>query len=620
MGDQFLNTLLQNAAFLVVLMPLVGALLVACSASLGAEAARRTAQANALVTASLAVTMAVHLANVSAVERDGGGVVSRNVHWLGAVERVVTVEVPESNVGDAEANAQLVGPDVRARFSVDGINVWFVVLLTVAMFPVLRSGPGDDGGGAGFYVLLLVHEACLLGTFLAADVALFAFCAEASLVPAYLMIGGWGGFERRTAALRWFLFQGAAGAAIVAGLVLLVLAARWSGPDGAAAAISFSIPDVAFRLATSNHEFWRAVEPWAFGVLLVGFLVRSAVVPLHTWFVPVALESPPATALLLTTSGVPVGLYGLLRFVVPVFPQACAFFSGALVSWGVLGFLFASLLVLAQGNLGKFVACATLAHTAACLAGIFSIDPTGLTGAVLLAVHHGAAVGLLVYVVGRLNERFETSDVEAFGGLARNFPRLALLFGLAVLAVAGCPLGSGFVASLLVVKGVFGVSGGLALWYLVGTLLLAWSMLWNLQRLLQGRQRMPLVRRPQDAEPRGGAFDSGQPRTDLPTDLGWGETLAALPLVVIVLWLGIWPRTFVDVTEIAVRRAMLPYGRFESAAVDRDATERSRLAATRRGALRVDSEATSDVGEVHARAPLRVAAKRALAHAGGEAR
>lgn len=536
----FVTTLLRNAPFLVVTLPVLGAVLVAVSSPLGTAAARRTAQANALVTALVALAMAAYYVRT---HPEGYPMAARVLPWLAFY--TPDEASADSDDGETAADPDEVewvsrGPDVRIAFSVDGANLWFAVVLCLTMFAACEAGPSDGRWGPVFYVLLLLWEACLLGAFLAADIVLFAVCAEMTTIPVFLMLGGWGGLDRRTAAARWLVVRGLSGACVVVGLACLVVVARWpyellSGSRDITLSIVRVMASLLSPTTQQVDELWTVIGPWAIGLLMFGFLLRAAAIPLHTWLVPVSLDAPPATNVLLLTGSLNLGLYGLLRFVVPFAPKLLGDAGGTLVGLSVTGAVFAGMLVLAQGNLLKFAACASLANVAVSVAGLFTGSSLGATGAVVFAVHHAAALGLFAYVVGCLTTRFDTADVEAFGGLARRSPRLAVLLGVSLLAIVGFPLTSGFVGRLLLFDGLFRQSSLLAAWAGIGTLLMVWAGLWTLQRLLAGRARLPIV---------VGRVDGEVPEPDLT----WGETAAALPLVVIVLLLGVWPRPVVDAT------------------------------------------------------------------------
>lgn len=527
------TTLLRNAPFLVVMLPLAGAVLVGISASLGTLAARRTAQANALITTLLALAMA------SFYVVEYGGSASMSARVLPWSELSVVVGEPDE---EGRVPTEFRGPAVRFAFSGDGLNVWFALVVCLAMFAVLQVGPDDGRWGAAYYALVLIWEACLLGAFLADDLLLFAVFSEASILPAFLTIGRWGGLERRPAAARWLVVRVLSAAFVVFGLVGLSVVSRGTG--GTATGNRGAIAGGFVPSVDQNWlETWDVVGPWIVAALVVGFLLRAAVIPLHTWLVPVSLDAPAGSNLLLIAGSVNVGLYGLLRFVAPLVEVTIGTWTMTLAGVAIAGSLFASLLVLAQGNLLKFAACATLANVAACAAGVFADSGAGAVGSVIHAVHHAAAVGLLAYVVGRLNERFGTADVEAYGGLARRCPRLAGLLFVSILAIVGAPLTSGFVSRWLLLSGTFRTSPTFVVWFGVGTLILAWAGLWTLHRLLAGRLRLPVVvgREPPAV-----------------VDLDLGETTAALPLVAVVLWIGCVPSTFVGVTAASIPGAAEP--------------------------------------------------------------
>lgn len=570
--ELFFAVLLRNAPLLLVLLPVIGAGLVLATLPMGGLAARRTSQANALVTMALGIAMAVHYVNVVAPQRAGRIATTRSRDWMTS-RPTAPRESDAAKSGDAVDEPSVVGPPVRVVFGVDGLNLWFAVLTTFAMFPVLQLASADDRDGPA-YVLLLLYEACLLGAFLAMDALLLCVFTETAVVLAFPLIGVWGGYERRPAALRWLTFQLVAGTLVLAGMVLVVVARRWALADGSEPpTVTFSLvelvaPSGTARARIEQHPLWVGYAPWAFGALLTGCAIRSAWIPAHTWLVPVTMQSPPAFALLLAAGGAKIGLYVMLRVVLPIFPAESAAVAPTMVALGVVGVLFGALLTLAQGNLSKFVSCATLTYAAAGLAAAFDRSVEGVTGSILLAIHHGCSAGLLTYVVLLLGERYDTYDVEAFGGLARRYPRLAILFGFALFTLLGVPGGSGFVAGLMVAAGVYSTSGILLALLFAGGLLTAWALLWTSGRLFGGRFREPVM-----GDPGAGR----EPRTEADTvlDLGWFECAAAVPLVVGVLWIGLWPSSVVD--SISASSVRILESHDDSRTTGNEATRSSKL-------------------------------------------
>ncbi len=522
-----LEALLQNAASLLFMLPAVGALLAFASAPLGVDAVRRTAQSNALVTALFAVAAVSHHVAVDSPRLDGRTAETRAWNWTAT---------PQVTTTDTDRKLEWTGPRVQFVFGMDGTNAWFVLLAVCGVFPVLQLAPADDDS-RGLYVLLLLVQACTLGAFLATDVLLFCLLSETSVLLTFLLIGTYGGHERRAVAGRWLVTQATAGVLVLVGLMLVVLLRTWSLADeNGANSVSFRVLDLQ---RFDDSVLWADWAPWVFPLLLAGLTLRAAAFPLHTWFVPVSQESPRPLALLLLVAGTKVGLYGVVRFVVPVFPEACTAALPVLTSVAVTGVVFAGLLTLAQGNLSKFVSCISLAFFSSALLATFTLTPKGLSGAVLTLVHHGCAIGLLAYVVHSLAERYDTYDVEAYGGLARRFPRLALLCTVSILAAAGVPGTLGFVGQLLVASSLFATSGRLLFGQMLGTFLLTWALLWTWNRLFRGRFREPVV-----GDPGSGRFP--RPESHRAEDLGWSECLSAVPLLVLLFGLGCWPKPVVD--------------------------------------------------------------------------
>ncbi|MEX0716224.1 MAG: NADH-quinone oxidoreductase subunit M [Planctomycetaceae bacterium] len=612
MPDFFIK-LLDNVVFLMVLLPLVGAALVVASARMGEEAIRRTALVNVLFSCALAIGMVAHFSSGAAdsvevlVDEDDHLVAPRETRDAGGPRLATPMRWLAASDGK-----RVVGPDVRLSFGVDGLSLWLIAMVPFVMLAALCAAQDTAGERpAVFHALLLGAQAGAIAAFAARDVVLFVVALETTLLCTFLLLGNWGGYDRRTVARKFLAYNLAGGLLVIVGLIgLVIVEQRMRG--GAVASTAFATPATfayerlvdplpsaspetntlpgPLELAgssTARGEQWAAAAPWIFAALLIGFAIRAGTFPFHTWLTSANLEATASTSVFLTAVQINLGLYGLLRFVVPLFPDMCLIAADGLVGLGVFGAAYGGLLAIAQGDLKKLATYVCVAHIGICLAGIFSLTQTGLSGAVLLLVTHGLGIALFLSLIGLLERRYRTRDMEPFGGLAARRPRLAGALAFAALTLAGAPGLGTFLGETLAVMGVYRgfAPGGTHLprtaLALVATLLVAWALFGMIGRILRGRFREPgsgmIYASQSGTSPlpfrdgmRGASPDDGDsvvaiplpPRAPAaPRDASWSDLCPLLPMAAAVIWLGTMPQFFLDETGPAVDRALAGYPR-----------------------------------------------------------
>jgi NADH-quinone oxidoreductase subunit M len=433
--------------------------------------------------------------------------------------------------------------DIRFSLALDGLSLWlFTLTALLLLVAVLVSWEAIQEQAPLYYRLLLMLGSGMLGVFAARDIILFYVFFEFTLVPLFFLIGIWGSTERRYAAAKFFLFTLTGSLLTLVGLLVLVLWDAYGGPAGdgppvLARTMTFSIPELTRRLA--EHPMPAALQLWVFLALAAGFAVKVPLVPLHTWLPLAHVEAPAAGSVLLAGVLLKIGSYGFVRFSLPMLPLATARCMPWLVGLSVVGIIYGALVALAQSDLKRLVAYSSVSHMGLCMLGVFAVNRLAIQGSVLQMVSHGLATGGLFALVGMLYERYHTRQIADFGGIARETPRLAFFMVLLALASAGLPGLSGFAGELLVLLGMFqrawaGPAGPwtaayrfLAVLAASGMILGAWYMLGLVQRVLFGplRQadRRPAVR-----------------------DLGLREIAALAPLAVLIVWIGVQPRLFLD--------------------------------------------------------------------------
>lgn len=382
-------------------------------------------------------------------------------------------------------------PTLRVNYlvGIDGISVLFLpftALLFVGV--VVASWTGVRQMPRLYYSLLLLQAAATLGIFCALDVVLFFLFWELSLLPFYFLVSLWGiGPNRRYAATQYTLVMLAGGVPLLFGFLALIF-----GQAGAVAA--FDLPTLL------NSHLPHDTQMLVFVLLLMGFAVNIPVFPLHGWLPLLAMEGPVAAVALLT--GLKLGAYGLIRFAVPLAPQAAQELHWLLAGLGVVGVLYGALLAMAQTNLRALLAYASLSQAGLVLLGIAAFNLQGLQGAVLQLLNFTVAAGGLFLVAGFLQHRIGSTDVVSLGGVARSMPMLASFFLLFGLAGMGVPGTNGFPAELLIFIATLQSHTGAGLAALFGMVLTAGYFLTAYRRAFLGPIDNPAIATARDLRPR----------------------------------------------------------------------------------------------------------------------
>ncbi len=438
---------------------------------------------------------------------------------------------------------------------IDGISLWLVGLTALLMIPsVLVSWESITDRVAEYYALLLVLETGLLGVFCVFDLILFYVFFEFTLIPLFFLIGIWGGPERRYAARKFFIYTLAGSLITLVGLVAFVLT-LYSGSNPAwqilklsgieNPGLTFSIPELArdmsqqLRIAGANatvKEYWFHKQAWIFLALFLGFAIKVPLVPFHTWLPLAHTEAPTAGSVLLAGVLLKLGTYGFLRLCLPLLPYASLNLGVPLVAGlAVVGIIYGALCALAQADIKKLVAYSSVSHLGFCMLGMFALNAQGLTGSVVQMINHGLSTGALFLLVGMLYERYHTRQISDYSGMAARLPLLATFMVFMCLSSIGLPGLNGFVGEMLCLIGMFKAHTAYAVVGTAGIILGAWYLLSMLQRVFFGPLREP---------------EHGEEHV---TDLKPRELAALAPIVVMCVWIGVYPKTFVDVIRPEVQ-------------------------------------------------------------------
>lgn len=405
-------------------------------------------------------------------------------------------------------------PSIRYHVGLDGLSLWLVILTTLLTpIGVLVSWRHISRRVKEFYALFLLLEFGLIGVFVALDLVLFYVFWEISLVPMYFLIGVWGHERRIYAAVKFFLFTMAGSVLMLAAIIYLY---TYAG--------TFDYTEL-LRLQTAGALHFRGTE----GLLLflaffLAFAIKVPLLPLHTWLPDAHVEAPTAGSVMLASVMLKMGCYGLLRYSLPLFPQASRDCAPWIVALAIAGIIYGALVALVQPNMKKLVAYTSVSHLGFVVLGIFTFTPLGLDGAVYQMINHGISTGALFILVGYLYERRHSLEIADYGGVATPAPNLAAVFMITALASAGLPALNNFVGEYLVLQGAAQVDFRWAALAATGVILAAGYLLWLYQRVFFGASP-PEVR-------------------EHVHDMSKREWAAMLPLVVLMVWLGTATTTF----------------------------------------------------------------------------
>lgn len=427
---------------------------------------------------------------------------------------------------------------IHLRFAVDGYNV-YLLLLTALLFPVVLACAWQtkEGRSPLFLALLLALQAALLGTFLAQDLLVFFVLWEAVLLPMVLLILVFGGPQRRRAALTFFLYT-------MAGSVLLLAAVIWLGAEHARQTGQWAFDYASLQALPLTLGQQRFV----FIAVVLACAVKSPLFPFHAWL-PLAYGEASASGTALMAGVLSkMGAYGLLRLAVPFCPDVAQDWAPLLVAWASISIFYGAVLALRQQHYKLLVAYASLSHMGYIVLGIFSLQATGLHGAMVQMLSHGLAVAGLFLLLGLLEQRHGGAYLQVHG-LATRAPGLAVVLMLFVLASLALPLTSGFTAEFMVLLGAF--TSGLAHWQagagvgmLLAALLAATGVVLGATYMLQFARSLVFD-------------DSSRPGAPAP-DLRPRELLALAPLLLLILWLGVRPGPWMDKVDAAVISMVRP--------------------------------------------------------------
>jgi len=427
-------------------------------------------------------------------------------------------------------------PSIGAGYNlgIDGISFLLIMLTTLlGWISILSSWTAIENRVKEYYVWFLVLQTGMLGVFMALDFFLFFVFWEAMLVPMYLLIGIWGGPRKLYAAIKFFLYTLLGSVLMLLGILFL-----YFHHHTVTGVFTFSIPEL-YKTAPMI-PFQYAI--WLFVAFFIGFAIKVPMFPFHTWLPDAHVEAPTAGSVILAGVLLKMGTYGFVRFSLPFFPQvlnsSATFLNvtarGWIIGLSLVGIIYGALVSLMQKDMKKLVAYSSVSHLGFCTLGIFALNSTGLSGSVLQQVNHGISTGALFLIVGILYERRHTREIAEYGGISNVMPIYATITMIMFLSSMGLPLLNGFVGEFTILQGAFTANWKWAAWAAPGVVLAAAYLLWLYQRVFFGTVTNPKNEKLHDLTPR--------------------EILTFAPLIIMALWIGLYPKPFFQILEQPVNQ------------------------------------------------------------------
>jgi NADH-quinone oxidoreductase subunit M len=406
--------------------------------------------------------------------------------------------------------------NIGYKMGIDGISMLFVMLTTLLTpICILASWENIDDRVKEYMISFLVLETFMIGMFCALDLVVFYIFFEAVLIPMFLIIGIWGGPRRVYASFKFFLYT-------LAGSVLMLLAIMAMYFDAGTTDIQ----------GLMVHRFPAELQTWLWLAFFASFAVKIPMWPVHTWLPDAHVEAPTAGSVILAAVLLKFGGYGLLRFSLPMFPEASVMFTPLIYTLSIIAVIYTSLVALAQEDMKKLIAYSSVAHMGFVTIGAFTLTVQGIEGAIFVMLAHGVISAALFLIVGVVYDRIHSREIAVYGGLVHRMPGYSLIFMIFMLGSVGLPGTAGFVGEFLVLVGAFKANTWVAALAATGLILGAAYMLYLYQRVIFGsltKDSLAAIK-----------------------DMSLREVAIFAPLIVLVILMGVYPAPFLDIMHVSV--------------------------------------------------------------------
>jgi NADH-quinone oxidoreductase subunit M len=410
---------------------------------------------------------------------------------------------------------------------IDGISVYLILLATILTPLAILASWSISDRAKEYFVFMLLLETGMIGVFVALDLFLFYLFWEVMLIPMYFLIGVWGGERRIYAAMKFVLFT------MIGGVLMLVaILALYFMHGNATGQFTFSYPAILAALTNKMLVITPQEELLLFLAFFLAFAIKVPLFPFHTWLPDAHVEAPTAGSVLLAGVLLKMGTYGLIRFSLPLFPNMSHLLAPLISVIAIIGIIYGALVAMVQPDMKKLVAYSSVSHLGFIVLGIFSFTAEGVEGAVYQMLNHGVSTGALFLLVGMIYERRHTRLISEFGGIANRMPVYAAVFLFVTLSSIGLPGLNGFVGEFLVLLGTFGANPTYAAFAATGVILSAVYMLWMFQRVVWG--------------------EVTNPHNDSLADLNVRERLTMVPLLILIIWMGVYSNHFLRPMDTSV--------------------------------------------------------------------
>ncbi len=413
---------------------------------------------------------------------------------------------------------------------VDGLSL-LLVMLTTFLTPIalLSSWNSIEKRIKEYTVMILLLETGMVGVFCSLDMFLFYIFWEAMLIPMYFIIGIWGGSNRIYAAIKFFLYTMFGSLLMLVAIIILAYYPA-TQPGG-------TFTTGLLELYSVGPAIPLSLQLWMFLAFALSFAIKVPLFPFHTWLPDAHVEAPTAGSVLLAGVLLKMGTYGFLRFCLPLFPQAARFFMPYMATLAVAGIIYGALVSMVQTDIKKLVAYSSVSHLGFVVLGIFALTEEAIQGSIIQMVNHGLSTGALFLIVGMIYDRRHTRNISDFGGLAKVMPLMSIFLFIVSLSSIGLPGLNGFIGEFLILAGSFH-SEFLSHWFAViaasGVIFAAVYLLWMYQRVIFGTL--------------------SNPANQHLSDLSAREIAVLVPVLVFIVWIGVFPQTFLKSSAAATKQ------------------------------------------------------------------